>query len=107
MPYDPARDPLKGLASSLSSPARQLRLVVPSDTQDLDPYAKALWVYVAASVAGGVASIRITPVGAADGDFVTLYAPPGLLPLPPCQVRRVWATGSTATGLSVFALADR
>lgn len=107
MPYDPARDPLTGLASSLSSPARQLRLVVPSDTQDLDPYAKALWVYVAPNIAGGAASIRITPVGAPDGQSVTLSAPPGLLPLPPCQVRRVWATGSSASGLSVFALADR
>ena len=107
MPYDPLRDPLKGLASSLSSPARQLRLVTPSDTLDLDPYAKALWVHVAQSVPGGVASIRVTPVGAADGESVTLTVPPGLLPLPPCQIRRVWATGTSASGLAVYALADR
>lgn len=107
MPYDPARDPLSGHAASLSSPARRLRLVTPSDTQDLDPYAKALWVYVSPDVAGGVASVRVTPVAAPDGEAVTLSATPGLQPLPPCQVRRVWATGTTAAGLSIYALADR
>ncbi|MFG1347291.1 hypothetical protein V5F59_20560 [Xanthobacter autotrophicus DSM 431] len=107
MPYDATRDPLAALASSLSSPARRLRAVTPSDTEDLSPYAKALWIYVAASVSGGVASIRITTVGAPDGESVTLSATPGLQPLPPCQVRRVWATGTTAAGLTIFALADR
>ena len=106
MPYDPARDPLKGLAASLSSPARQLRRLTPSDATDLDPYAKALWVFVPEDVAGGVATIRITPVAGGDADTVDLKALPGLQPLPPCQVRRVWATG-TSTGLSIYALSDR
>ncbi|MFS8039210.1 hypothetical protein ACI7BZ_19995 [Xanthobacter sp. AM11] len=107
MPYDPARDPLGGHAASLSSPGRRLRTVTPSDVEDLDPYAKALWVYVAPEVAGGVAHIRLTTVDAPDEESVTLTATPGLQPLPPCQVRRVWATGTTAAGLAVFALADR
>lgn len=106
MPYDPARDPLKGLAASLSSPTRQLRRLTPSDTADLDAYAKALWVFVPEDVAGGVATIRVTPVAGDDAETVDLRALPGLQPLPPCQVRRVWATG-TSTGLSIYALCDR
>lgn len=106
MPYDPARDPLRGLAASLSSPARQLALVTPSDAADLDPYAKALWVYVPEDVSGGIATVRITPVGAADGQTIDIRALPGLQPLPPVQVRRVSATGTSA-GISLYALSDR
>ncbi|ABS68403.1 spike base protein, RCAP_Rcc01079 family [Xanthobacter versatilis] len=106
MPYDPTRDPLKGLASSLSSPARQLTRITPADGADLATYAKALWVYVPEDVAGGVATIRITPVAGGDAETVDVLALPGLQPLPPCQVRRVWATG-TSTGLAIYALADR
>lgn len=106
MPYDPARDPLNGLAASLSSPARLMRLVVPSDAEDLNPYAKALYVFVPEDVAGGIGTVRITPSGAADGEHIELRALPGLQALPPCQVRKVWATGTSA-GLSIYALADR
>ncbi|MEP9352034.1 hypothetical protein ABLE93_00395 [Xanthobacter sp. KR7-65] len=106
MPYDPARDPLNGLAASLSSPARRLAPVTPSDTLDLDPYAKALWVFVPEDVAGGYATIRITTAGTPDEASVDVRALPGLQPLPPCQVRRVWASGTSA-GLSIYALADR
>lgn len=106
MPYQSERDPLSGLASSLSSPARRVTLVTPSDGADLDPYAKALWIYVPADVAGGIATVRVTAVGAADGESVDFYAPPGLMPLPPFQARRVWATGTTA-GVRVYALTDR
>lgn len=104
MAYDPARDPLYGMAASLSSPTRQLRLVAPSDAADLDPYAKALWVFVPSGIANAV--VRLTPVGAAEDSFVDVRVPPGLQPLPPCQVRRVWLSGTTA-GLAVYALSDR
>lgn len=104
MPYDPLRDPLAGMSASLTSPTRNLRLVTPSDTEDLLIYAKALWASVPAGTAA--ATVRVTPVGAADGTFVDIHLPPGLQPLPPAQVRRVWATGTTA-GISVYALADR
>ncbi len=104
MAYDPARDPLYGMAASLSSPTRHLRLVEPSDTVDLDPYAKALWVFVPTGMANAV--VRLTPVGAADDSFIDVQALPGLQPLPPCQARRVWLTGTTA-GLAVYALSDR
>lgn len=106
MPYDPARDPLTGLAASLSSPARRLVRVTPSDTADLDPYAKALWVFVPEDVASGVATIRITAAGAAAEESVDVQALPGLQPLPPCQVRRVWASG-TSPGIAVYSLVDR
>lgn len=106
MPYDPARDPLHGLAASLSSPARQIVRVTPSDSDDLDPYAKALWVFVPDDVAGGVGTVRVTPVAGGDAATVDVRALPGLQPLPPCQVRRVWATGTSA-GLDVYALSDR
>lgn len=106
MPYDPARDPMHGHAASLTSPTRHLRAVTPADDADLDTYAKALWVFVPLDVVGGVASVRITPLGADDGESVDILVPPGLQPLPPCQVRRVWATGSTS-GISLYALCDR
>jgi len=103
MPYQAARDPLGGMSASLTSPTRNLRLVTPSNTEDLDPYAKALWVSVPGEA---TAIVRVTPVGAADGTSVDIHVPPGLQPLPPCQVRRVWASGTTA-GIAVYALADR
>ncbi len=107
MAYDPTRDPLRTLAPSASSPARLMRRLTPSDTEDLSPYAKSLWVYVPVSVAGGEASVRITCVGAAsDATTVDVLAQPGLQPLPPAQVRRVWATGTTA-GIALYALSDR
>lgn len=106
MPYDPARDPLHGLAASLSSPARRMVQVTPSDAEDLAPYAKALWVFVPETVADGVGVVRITSVGAPDGETVQVRALPGLQPLPPCQVRRVWAAGTSA-GVIVYALSDR
>ena len=106
MPYDPARDPMHGHAASLTSPTRLLVAVTPSDSEDLETYAKALWVFVPLDVAGGVGTVRITPVGAGDGESVDILALPGLQPLPPCQARRVWQTG-TSLGLAIYALLDR
>ncbi len=106
MAYDTARDPLRGHAASASSPARLVRVLVPSDTLDLDPYAKSLWLYVPPDVAGGVASVRVTAAGTAnDADTVEFRALSGLQPLPPVQIRRVWSTGTTA-GVILYALAD-
>lgn len=106
MAYDPARDPMRGLAASLSSPTRQMTRVTPSDSDELAAYAKAVWVFVPEDVAGGIATVRITPVGADDATRIDVRALPGLQPLPPCQVRRVWATG-TSTGIDIYALIDR
>jgi hypothetical protein len=106
MSYDPARDPMRGLAASLSSPTRLLTRVTPSDSEELPAYAKALWVFVPEETSGGVGTIRITPVGADDATRIDVRALPGLQPLPPCQVRRVWATGTSA-GIDIYALFDR
>ncbi|MFG1191111.1 spike base protein, RCAP_Rcc01079 family [Xanthobacter flavus] len=106
MAYDPARDPMRGLAASLSSPTRLMSRVTPSDSDELSSYAKALWVFVPEEISGGVATVRITPVGADDAIRIDLRALPGLQPLPPCQVRRVWATGTSA-GIDIYALFDR
>lgn len=106
MPYDPARDAMHGHAASLTSPTRLLLVVTPSDSADLEIYAKALWVFVPEDVDGGSATVRITPVGAADEESVDILIPPGLQPLPPCQVRKVWAAGTTE-GIQVYALCDR
>lgn len=105
MAYDASRDPARTLTSSASSPARLLRRITPSDTADLAAYAKSLWVYVPVTVSE--AMVRITCTGTAvDADTVDVLMGSGLQPLPPVQVRRVWATGTTA-GLSVYALCDR
>lgn len=64
--------------------------VTPSDSVDLDPWPYALMI-------GGSGDLKVTTRG---GGTVTLTAvPAGLLPL---RVRRVWATGTTATDISAL-----
>ena len=72
MSYDSSRDPLRGLAASLSSPTRFMSRVTPSDSDELPVYAKALWVFVPEEVSGGVATVRLTPVGADDATFAAI-----------------------------------
>lgn len=101
--YDPTKDPYAGLAPSITAPGRMLRQVTPSDAEDLAVYATSLWAYSPDD--GG--TVRLTPVGAADdADHVTITLGLGLQPLPPCQVRRVWATGTSA-GVLVYALSHQ
>ncbi len=102
MPYDASSDPYHTSSGSFSSPARQIALVTPSDSVDLPIYAKALRVYVPASVSGGVGSVTVTPLRAADDeDTVTLSLPPGVA-IEPLAVRRVWSTG-TSSGVVIHA----
>ncbi|NWG26794.1 MAG: hypothetical protein HXY30_20640 [Pseudorhodoplanes sp.] len=101
MPYDPTRDAFASVNASFSAQARLAELVTPSDAADLVRYAKALRIYVPASVAGGVGAVRVTPLNAADGDSVTLKVPPGVT-IEPLAVRRVWSTGTSA-GIEVHA----
>lgn len=103
MPYDQTRDAFANMTASFSAPARLAELVTPSDSEDLARYAKALRIYVPGSVAGGVGSVRVTPLKAAnDADTITIKAPPGIS-LEPLAVRRVWATGTSA-GVEIHAL---
>lgn len=68
------------------SPPQRAAEVVPSDTDDLPHVARALYV-------GGEGDVRVTTVG---GDTVTLAGLSGQHVL---MVSRVWATGTTATGI--------
>jgi len=80
-------DPYASSISGLESPATHLIEVVPSDTVDLSVSSRAL--NVAAS-----GSVRVTTVG---GDTATVAIAAGSTM--PIRVRRVWSTGTTATGI--------
>jgi hypothetical protein len=102
MPYDASADPYHSSSNSASAPARAIAAVTPSDAANLATYAKALRIYVPASVAGGVGTVRVTPLRAAsDADTVTLSVLPGVS-VEPLAVRRVWATGTSA-GVEIHA----
>jgi hypothetical protein len=104
--YASGFDRFQGVAADAIMPARRAFAVVTSDTKDLtdptgdaDPfYAKGLFVGGAGTVkvtmAGDVAepSTPVTFSGVAAGTFLNV------------QVRRVWATGTTAT--LILALMD-
>lgn len=85
-------DRFEGFAPSPSGPYRRAVTVTPHDTNDLAEIANALYV--------GDGGKDIEAILADDVDPVTLKAvPAGVLPV---RVRRVRATGTTAT--SVVAL---
>ncbi|WP_295174434.1 hypothetical protein [uncultured Brevundimonas sp.] len=88
MPAIPERDGLLNHGRDAGGPARRAAAVTPSDAADLTTYAKALYV-------GAAGNVRVLTVGGEDGDAVTFANHPvGWLPV---QVRRVLATGTTAT----------
>ena len=88
MPAIPERDGLLNHGRDASGPARRAGAVTPSDAVDLTVYAKALYV-------GAAGNVRVLTVGGEDADAVTFANHPvGWLPV---QVRRVLATGTTAT----------
>lgn len=72
---------------SLESPARSLFDVTPDDAVDLPIITRALNV-------AGSGSIRVTTV---DGDIATIFVAAGVAF--PVRVRRVFTTGTTATGI--------
>ena len=88
MPAIPERDGLLNHGRDAGGPARRAAAITPSDTVDLTAYAKALYV-------GAAGNVRVLTVGGEDADAVTFANHPvGWLPV---QVRRVLATGTTAT----------
>jgi hypothetical protein len=101
MSYDATKDPFHDINTSPIAPAIDCIAVTPSDTSDIEPYPKALRVYVPANVAGGVANVKVTPKRASDAASVTLKFPPGVYQVP-LSVRRVWQTGTTA-GVEIHA----
>lgn len=72
---------------SVISPARRLAVVTPSDAADLAEIPKALLI-------GGAGTVSL--IAADDTVAVTLTVEAGVLPI---RVRRVRATGTTATGI--------
>ena len=80
-------DLFASFTSGLESPASQLASVTPSDTADLLQASRAL--NVAAS-----GTVRITTV---QGSTATVFVAAGIAF--PVRAARVWATGTTATGI--------
>lgn len=73
--------------SGLESPATLLQAVTPSDSDDLPTVSRALNVATAGQV-------RVTTVG---GTTETIFLAAGIAF--PVRAARVWATGTTATGI--------
>ncbi len=97
MAYDSTKDPNKGNNYSASrrrgSRATKGKAIAPSDTVDLTSYASGIVVTVAGN-------LKILPSGNDDADTITFNdAPVGFVP--PFQVRRVCATGTTASVASI------
>jgi hypothetical protein len=95
MSYDATKDPFHHTNASPMTPAVDCVAVTPSDTADIEPYPKALRVYVPTAVVGGVGTVKVTPKHASDAATVTLAFPPGVFQVP-LGVRRVWETGTSA-----------
>jgi len=94
MPYDSAKDQFPG-GASVSSQGTTAKVVTPSDSTDLNPYAKALYIGVSGNVA-------VVPLNSPDDTPVTFLGhPTGYLRL---RVRRVFSTGTTAS--NILALSD-
>lgn len=94
MPYDATKDLKQYPGPTLETLARVGRVVTPSNTTDLDPYAKGV-------VCLTEGNISILPIMNADGatiDFVGV--PAGYIP--PFQVRRVMSTGTTCTVAAAY-----
>lgn len=80
-------DRFANYALGLESPAVNLIEITPNDTQDLSEFSRALNVAVSGMV-------RVTTV---RGDTATINIAAGI-PFP-VRVRRVWQTGTTASGI--------
>lgn len=89
MPFDPTKD----RSWRADSPGTSARAITPHDTNDLDPYAKAVCVTAAGNLV-------VLPAMNADGSTITFTAAPvGFVT--PFRVRRVLATGTTASVCAV------
>ena len=80
-------DTFSGHATGLESPASRISAVVPSDSNDLPFVSRALNVATAGA-------IRVTT---RDGDTGTVFVAAGIAF--PLRAARIWATGTTATGI--------
>lgn len=83
-------DPFANVTPGLESPATHLAAVTPNDSQDLTSASRGINV-------SGTGTVRVTTVG---GDTATVYIAAGSAF--PIRVTRIWATGTTATGIVVM-----
>lgn len=83
-------DPFASQTPGLESPASHLSTVTPSDSADLDIVSRGINVATTGTV-------RVTTV---SGDTETIYIAAGSAF--PLRVTRIWATGTTATGIVVM-----
>lgn len=93
MPYNSTNDVHQDTPRGMTNFGRSARIITPSDSTDITPYAKAVCVLSAGNLV-------VIPTQNADGATVTFTAVPVGLILP-YEVRRVLATGTTATVATV------
>jgi hypothetical protein len=74
--------------SGLIDPAAGASAITPSDTENLAEPCRGIWV-------GVQGNLKVTMI---DGDVVTFPAMAAGV-VHPIQIRRVWATDTTATGI--------
>lgn len=86
MPYDASKDPFK---DTLLNYGTKSKAVTPSDSLDFTKYPKAI-------VVTAYGNLVVLPIGNDDADTVTFTAVNAGFS-PPIRVRRVLATGTTAS----------
>lgn len=84
-----AVDPYASMQRTLDGPADHLATIVPNDAADLQYATRAIFVT-------GAGTIKVDLVGGIDG-YTTPVLPAGFVLS--ARVLRVYATGTTATGL--------
>ncbi len=80
-------DLFKDYAESLDSPPSHMAAVTPSDDQDLATVSRGINV-------AGEGAVRITT---ARGETAAVHVAAGIVF--PIRARKIWATGTTATGI--------
>lgn len=93
MPYDPVKDPWRGVAVSPNGLGRAGALIAPDDANDLARYAR-IRVFVPPTLSA--AQIKILPANALDAEPLTLPLPVGQVSVLEFLVRRVFAADTTA-----------
>ena len=86
-------NPFDGRTLALSGPATDIRPVTPSDSTDLEAVALALYVEIGGSLS------MVTEAGQSRSVIVADFS------MLPVGVRRVNATGTTASGIHAMVLA--
>ncbi|BBF93529.1 spike base protein, RCAP_Rcc01079 family [Blastochloris tepida] len=98
MTYSADRDPFARNAVSAAAPGRRLVTITPHDTNQLNPYVRALRVTVPSTVAltNGLATFSIVDIDAPDDATLTpISVAPGVCDIP-IGARLVRATGFPA-----------